>query len=335
MKANKSIVWLMALLVIGSIVAVVVWPDGEVQESGSINLRLKWIWYSGWAGELLAEHEDTWTERGLTVSIRPGGFELDPIKLVASGSDHIGVAGADRVLFARKNGVPLVAFAAQYQQSPVGFVSLQESEIRTIRDFKGHRIGVKYGTDVEPIYRALLAQAGLTKTDVTEVPVKFDLAPLFSGAIDVYPGYLTNDLLIPQEKGYSVNTISAPAEGMSVYGNVYFCSEEFLRTRPEQLVAFLGGIRHAWKRALAVPPSTVVALAIRKNDGLNEEHEVRVVESLSTYVLTADGSFGDMTDAGWEQLYTVLREQEVIDTDFDYRRAYTLDILARARDGAD
>ena len=71
MKAKSSIVGLLALLVIGSVVAVIIWPDGEVQESGSINLRLKWIWYAGWAGELLAEHEDTWAERGLTVSIRP------------------------------------------------------------------------------------------------------------------------------------------------------------------------------------------------------------------------------------------------------------------------
>jgi len=302
--------------------------DGNPSELSKINLRLKWLWYSGWAGELLAESENRWTDNGLTVSISPGGFEIDPIKLVVSGSDQIGIAGADQILFARKNGVPLVAFAVQYQKSPVGFVSMVGSGIKAIEDFKGKNIGVKYGTDVEPIYRALLNKAGLSKSDVNEIPVKFDLTSFFSGSIDVYPGYLTNDLLLPKEKGYDVNTISAPDSGLSVYGNVYFCREDFYKNNKRALVSFLRIIKSSWIKALEGDLNVIVELAIKKNDGLNMDHEIRVVQSLNEFIFGEDtAKFGSMTNDGWENLYTILRDQNVIESDFDYKSAYTLEII--------
>ncbi|MFC1601290.1 ABC transporter substrate-binding protein [Candidatus Sumerlaeota bacterium] len=321
-----------AVIVVVAAVTVVLWQSRQTDDSAEINLRLKWLWYSGWAGELLAEEENIYRDNGLEVNTQPGGFEIDPIKLVAAGTDDIGIAGADQILFARKNGVPLVAFAVQYQESPVGFVSMEGSGIKTVGDFSGRKIGVKYGTDVEPIYRALLAQAGLKKEDVQEVPVKFDLTPFFSGAIDVYPGYLTNDLLLPEEKGHSVRTISAPDLGISVYGNVYFCREDYLGDNSDELVAFLEATKTAWIRALSIDPGVIADLALKKNEGLNREHEIRVVASLRPFMLTVPtGDFGVMTDDGWETLYSLLRQQGVIDSDFDYRAAYSLKILERLK----
>ncbi|MBL1218692.1 MAG: hypothetical protein D8M59_14510 [Planctomycetes bacterium] len=323
-----AVLALTVAVVVGVVLAVAFWPK-TARDPDQINFRLKWLWYSGWAGELLAEHDNVWSERGLQVETRPGGFELDSIKLVASGEDQVGVAGADQVLMARMNGVPLVAFAVQYQKSPVGFVSMEASSIQSIADFRDKKIGVKYGTDVEPVYRALLAKAGLSKNDVTEVPVKFDLAPFFSGAIDVYPGYLTNDLLIPEERGYAVNTIAAPDEGVAVYGNVYFCREDFLREHPEQLASFLGGLRAAWQDALSGPPERIAELAMAKNNGLDREHEIRAVRSLRPYVLPEGVTFGQMSDDEWRHLYSLLREQGVITREFDYRSAYSNEILER------
>lgn len=320
----------LALVAAIGIALTVVYLPRSHTDPGVINFRLKWLWYSGWAGELLAEKEKIWADRGLRVNTRPGGFELDPIKLVASGEDQVGVAGADQVLMARMNGVPLVAFAVQYQKSPVGFVSMEGSGIRSIADFRGKKIGVKYGTDIEPTYRALLARAGLSRDDVTEIPVKFDLTPFFSGAIDVYPGYLTNDLLIPAEKGVVVNVIAAPDAGVTSYGNVYFCREDFLRAHPELLTAFLGGLRVAWEKALSGPPERIADLALEKNNGLDRKHEIRVVRSLHPYIFPSGGIFfGQMADVDWKHLYTILSEQGIIDRHFDYRQAYTTAILER------
>jgi NitT/TauT family transport system substrate-binding protein len=323
---KKRIAILVSIIVLVSFLAIIFWPRPP-HDSNKINFRLKWLWYAGWAGELIAENDNIWNLNDLKVDVRPGGFELDPIKLVASGEDQIGVAGADQVLMARMNGVPIVAFAAQYQKSPVGFAVMKTSGIQNIADFKGKRIGVKYGTDVEPVYRTLLAKEGITKNDITEIPVKFDLLPFFSGTVDVYPGYLTNDLLLPEEMGYDVNIISAIDENVTVYGNVYFCREDYLRNNPKQLVAFLSSMEKAWHAAFSYPPEHVADIAIAKSPSLNRNHEIRVVKSLKPYVIPDGVPFGQMTDTDWKHLYSILRTQGVIDRDFDYRLAYSLDIL--------
>jgi len=298
--------------------------------ASEVSLRLKWILYAGWAGELVALDQGLWAEEGVAVDIKPGGFELDPIKLVAAGSDQIGVAGADQILLAREKGIPLVAFAVQYQEVPVGFVALKESGIERPTDFVGKRVGVKYGTDVEPIYRALMASVGVSTDDLEEVPVKFDISPLYEGLVDVYPGYLTSDLLIPGEMGYEVNTIRASDYGVSVYGNVYFCTEAFLESHRDLIVRFVRGTAEGWNRALKMAPEEVAALAVAANDGLDIEHETDVAAALQPYVMPEGFSFGQMSEEGWRALYSMLRDRGIIETDFDWTSAYTLDVLAEA-----
>jgi len=293
-----------------------------------VSFRLKWILYSGWAGELLADSEGFWEEEGLSVSMNPGGFELDPLRLVASGADEIGVAGADQILIARERGLPLVAFAVQYQLHPVGFVSHQDSGIEGVEDFAGKRVGVKFGTDAEPIYRALLALEGVPPNTVTEVPVKFDLSPFYTRQIDIYPGYVTSDLLLPEEQGVPVNTIRAIDYGVRVYGNVYFTTAEYLRENPETVRRFLRAVTKGWQTALQLPPERIAELAVRYNDSLDLKHETAVAESLPPYLVPEGISFGSMTTRGWEELYNLLRKQGVLREDFEWEEAFTLEFVS-------
>lgn len=299
-------------------------------EKTEISLRLKWLWYAGWAGELVALNQNVWGDHNLSVTIEPGGFELDPIKLVAAGTDDIGIAGADQILLAREKGIPLVAFAIQYQISPVGFVAMKKSGINSIVGFRGKTIGVKYGTDVEPVYRALLSSNGVDEKELNEVAVKFDLTPFFSGKIDIYPGYLTNDLLIPEERGFEVVTIRAADYDISVYGNVYFCTESFLLKNPNIVLKFYQGISKAWKDALSMDPLEIVNLALQINESLNLDHEINVVKSLPPYIIPEGTTFGSMAQQDWRKLYDMLHEQGVLKKDFDYTKAFTLEILKKS-----
>jgi ABC-type nitrate/sulfonate/bicarbonate transport system substrate-binding protein len=58
-----------------------------------ISFRLKWVIYSSFAHHFVALEKGFFKQEKLDVSIRPGGAGLDPIKLVASGADDVGLAG--------------------------------------------------------------------------------------------------------------------------------------------------------------------------------------------------------------------------------------------------
>ena len=293
----------------------------------TINIRLKWLWYSGWAGELVAENLKIWEKYGLNAKLQPGGFELDPIKLVASGVDDIGIAGADQILMAREKGIPLVAFAVQYQESPVGFATKIQKQINTINDFKGKNIGVKYGTDIDPVYRTLLRKNNISASEINEIPVKFDLSPFLTGIVDIYPGYLTNDLLLAEEKDKNVKILDARDFGVTVYGNVYFCTEKFLKQNKSDIVNFLKAIKEGWEISFQLEPEYIAKLAVYKNTSLNFDHEVRVARSLKQFVVPNGMIFGTMSHDKWTRLKDLLTNNKIINEEFNVNDAYTFDII--------
>ncbi len=93
----------------------------DVKEPDEISVRLKWIANASFAGDIVAYEKGIFEKNGLNVTIYEGGFNLDPIKLVASGSDDIGLAGPERVMLAQEEGLPLVIVAVVFQSSPVVF----------------------------------------------------------------------------------------------------------------------------------------------------------------------------------------------------------------------
>ena len=169
-----------------------------------IKVRLAWVADMAEVGVFVAKEQGYFAKEGLDVTIEPGGFGLDPVKLVATGANEFGVGGAGNILLARAQGVPVVAIAAEFQETPVGFIAKAKSGIKDFKGFKGKRVGIQTGADTDVLYRALLVKNGMTGKDVREVPIQFDMTPFLSGAIDVLPGYVTNQPITQQGKGEQV-----------------------------------------------------------------------------------------------------------------------------------
>src|ERR1700756_3725470 len=189
------------------IVAVLSGAFGAAQADESVTLRLKWFHQAQFAGFYVAKEKDFYKSVGLNVDIQPGGPDFPAIQMVSGGNEQFGVTGADQILIARSKGVPVVALAVIYRRNPFVLFSLAKSGIKTPADWVGKKVGVKIGGNEELIYRAVLAKAGIDKAKLSEIPVKFDMTPLLAGAIDVWPGYLINEVLEAKEKGFDANVI--------------------------------------------------------------------------------------------------------------------------------
>lgn len=124
-----------------------------------ISVRLKWLLNASFVDHVVAQERGFFQSEHLEVRIQPGGFELDPIRLVASGEDTFGLAGADGIILARSRGVPVVAIGVVHQTTPATFIVKTSSGIVSPRDFAGHRVATKPGTDVDTFYRAMLVAA--------------------------------------------------------------------------------------------------------------------------------------------------------------------------------
>jgi NitT/TauT family transport system substrate-binding protein len=219
-------------------------------------VRLKWVHQAQFAGFYAAEEKGLYRAAGLDVEIRPGGVDFPAIQMVASGSEDFGVAGADQILLARDKGVPIVALATIYRRTPFVLFALKKSGIASVKDFAGHAVGVKLGGNEELTYRAMLRSAGVEAGKIREIPVKYDISPLLAGKIDVWPGYVINEVLAAQEKGAELNVIHPGDYNINFYADTLFTRESVIKSNPALVKAFVQATMAGWSYAVAHPDET-------------------------------------------------------------------------------
>src|SRR5580692_9539572 len=213
------------------------------QAAESATVRLKWFHQAQFAGFYVAKEKGYYRDAGLDIDIQPGGPDFPAVQMVSGGNEQFGVTGADQILIARSKGVPVVALAVIFRCNPFVLFSLAKSGIKTPADYVGKTVGVKIGGNEELIYRAVLAKAGVDKSKLTETPVKFDITPLLTGDIDVWPGYLINEVLAAKEKGFDVNIVHPSDYGIDLYADTLFTTEKMLKEKPDVVKKFVAATR--------------------------------------------------------------------------------------------
>lgn len=296
------------------------------QQPDELSIRLKWIHQAQFAGFYYAQETGLYAAKGVTVSLRPGGVDYPAIKRVASGSDHFGVAGADQILIARGNGIPIVAVACIYRKSPFVLFALSGSGINSVEDLRGKRVGVLLGGSEELVYRAMLRKAGLTSADVNEIPVELDITPLLTGQIDVWPGYSINEPITLEDQGHQVTLIWPEDYGIHVYSDVLFTTEEMIRTNPQIVRDVVDATVKGWEGAFS-DRNSAVEFTLTYSDQLREDHERKMLDASAELVMPDQKPIGWMEREAWENLHQLLRTSGFLKEDVDIDQAFSIDFL--------
>jgi NitT/TauT family transport system substrate-binding protein len=204
--------------------------------------------------------------------------------------------------------------------------SLAKSGIKAPTDYVGKNIGVKIGGNEELIYRAILAKAGIDKAKLNEIPVKFDITPLLAGAVDVWPGYLINEVLAAREKGFDVNIVSPPDYGIDLYADTLFTTEKMLKEKPDVVRKFVNATLRGWSGAIAAPEEAA-QITVKYGAKLTYEHELAMMKA-SLPLLQPDAQpVGWMDAANWSATQKLLVEAGFQKTPVEIGKAFTVEFL--------
>ena len=80
----------------------------NASESSSITLREAWFPWAGYAGEVYAENIAN--EYNIDFKIAQGAEDIDPIKMVISGTNDFGIASAENLVLANQKGAGLSCY---------------------------------------------------------------------------------------------------------------------------------------------------------------------------------------------------------------------------------
>jgi NitT/TauT family transport system substrate-binding protein len=292
----------------------------------TVAVRLKWFNQAQFAGFYVASDKGFYKEAGIDASIKPGGPDFPAIQMIVGGDEQFGVTSADQILVARSKGVPVVALAVLYRKSPFVLFSLKQSGVDTPEKFRSRKIGVKLGGNEELIYRAILKKSAVPAGELTELPVKFDMTPLLTGQIDVWPGYVINEVITAREKGFDVNIIWPSSYGLNFYADTLFTTEKMIKEKPEVVKRFVAATLKGWNHA-AVNPEEAAQITVKTGDKLTYPHELAMMKE-SIPLLKPDAQpIGSMQAADWQSLHNLLLQGGFIKAPVELDKAYTTKFL--------
>src|SRR5688572_33193660 len=95
-----------------------------------IIVQLDWVAEPEHGGFYQADARGFFREEGLDVALIPGGPGAHVMPSVATGKAHIGQADSTNTLLQQAEGLPIVQFAAVFQDDPAGILVHADSAVR-------------------------------------------------------------------------------------------------------------------------------------------------------------------------------------------------------------
>jgi NitT/TauT family transport system substrate-binding protein len=176
------------------------------------------------------------------------------------------------------------------------------------------------------IYRAVIARAAIDKSKLNEIPVKFDISPLLAGTVDVWPGYLINEVLAAREKGFDVDVVSPTDYGIDLYADTLFTTEKMLAEKPDVVRKFVAASLQGWSSAIAAPEEAA-RITLKYGSKLTYDHELAMMKA-SLPLLKPDAKpVGWMDAANWSAAQKLLVDAGFQKSPVDVSKAFTVDFL--------
>jgi NitT/TauT family transport system substrate-binding protein len=225
-----------------------------------VSVQLQWVSQAQFAGEIAAKAEGFYEAAGLDVTLLEGGPNVANITVgCATTGPEFTLGWVPKALVAVESGnCDLVSIAQVFQRSGTRSVSWKDSNITSVDQFKGKKIGVwDFGNEYEVTSGAL--KHGLTVgTDYTRVIQDFNMAALLNREIDVAEAMTYNEYAQVLEaknpdtgelyKPEDLNVIDWNAEGTAMLQDAVFARAAWLSQPGSEEIAtkFLKATFEGW-----------------------------------------------------------------------------------------
>jgi putative hydroxymethylpyrimidine transport system substrate-binding protein len=184
-----------------------------------LTLILDWFANPDHAPLFVAQQQGFFKQEGLAVKFISPADPSDPSKLVAAGKADLAITYQPQLLIQISQGLPLIRIATLIA-TPLNCLMIREdSNIKSIKDLKGKKIGYSSGAIDLATLKILLKTQGLSLKDVTPINVRYDLTQaLLTKNVDAVIGVMRNFEPIEMElAGHSARVFYIEENGFPPY----------------------------------------------------------------------------------------------------------------------
>lgn len=192
-----------------------------------LTVMLDWFVNPDHAPIILADSLGYFTDAGLAVQVVTPADPNDPPRMVAAGRADIAVSYQPQLHLSRHQGLPVTRVGTLIETPLTCLVVLADSGIDTPADLAGRRVGFAVAGVQEVMLDAMLADGGLTPTDVEQINIGWSIAPaLMSGQVDGVIGAFRNfELNQLRLEGINGRCLYPEAHGIPAYDELIYLAD--------------------------------------------------------------------------------------------------------------
>lgn len=245
------------------------------------------------AGYYAAEEMGYYNAEGLDVTIKPGGPDIAPTQVLASGRADVIVEWMPAALAAREKGLPLVNIAQPFQSSGLALVCLKATEVSDPKtDFAGKSFGVWFAGKEYPFLN-WMSKLSLSPNDITMQPQKtgIDLLLLKRAACIHAMSYREIPQLRKAGLGEDkLNTFMYKDYGAGTLEDGLYALETTIQNRPEDLKKFVRASMKGWEYTWSHPEKTAeIVLKHDKTGPQTVQQQVGLLQEVHKLIKDSDG----------------------------------------------
>jgi NitT/TauT family transport system substrate-binding protein len=290
-----------------------------------ITFQLNWVAGGANAGFAAAVAEGFYKDAGLDVTLVQGNGSGNTAQLVANGRSEIAYADAVAVSQLIAKGAPMKVLSTVYQSNPNEVSALKKTEIKSIKDLAGKKVGVPSGSSQTTMLPLLLKANNLKESDVNliNMPPTAMVPSLLQGQVDAILGSVDSYQIQLEAQGAQTDNYMFADHGVPTVSTSIFASDNYIKNNPEVVKKFIAASLKGWYFALDNPEKAVKDLKSVFPE-MNEKLATAELASIKPLLCSGGAKYiGKAEDALWVKTQDLLSEVKLLPAGQDPKSYYT------------
>ena len=301
-----------------------------VAQTTEVVFGTNWLAQAEHGGFYQSVADDTYEECGLSVSIVPGGPQVNNRALLLAGriDYHMG-SDMLQAFNAVREGLPIVSVAAAFQKHPQVIVS-HPGVAETFEDLKDLNLLIG-DNGFQSFYQWMIAAYGFSEEQRS--PYTFNPAPFLADSGTAMQGYLSSEpYLVQKEAGFEPDVFLIADAGYTTYATTIETMADTIENKPEEVKCFVEGSILGWYNFLYGDNAGAREMIKSANPEMTDDKMDFAISKMieNGIVLSGDAEelgIAVITDDQVEDFYTKMVEAGVIEAGLDYKAAYTTEFV--------
>jgi len=251
-----------------------------------MTLILDWFVNPDHGPIVVAEEMGYFADAGLEVEVIAPADPSDPPKMVAAGKADLAVSYQPQLHLQIHEGLPLVRVGTLVA-TPLNCLLVQDdSDIETIADLKGKKIGYSVAGVEEAVLNAMFASHDMTIEDVEMINVNWSLSPaVMSGQVSAVTGSFRNIELTQMElEGVKGRCFFPEEEGLPSYDELIYVANADERD-DDMIARFLDATELATQYIVNHPEESLALFAATSTELQDELNTRAWADTLPRFAL--------------------------------------------------